>query len=1183
VCSAIYFDSKVRKRDGRIEDFNQDKIANAINKAFLSLGKSTETVIRKLTDEVVASLNSSYSDKIPSVEDIQDTVEDVLIKGGYGDVAKAYILYRRERADVRESKKLVGVTDDLKLGLNAIKVLERRYLLKDSEGKPIETPSELFKRVAHSIAKIDRKYDPSADIKETERIFYTMMSNLEFLPNSPTLMNAGTDLGQLSACFVLPVEDNLPSIFDAVKATALIHQSAGGCISGSAYVYTDFCGVEKMATLYDRVRATGRIEEREYDFTKMDVRDLNIRTISFNPEDGAYEPARVTHLWRYHVPLADQVQILAANGLKIITSRWHPFFVFDGSRLVKRRADQLRVGDILPTPDDSIRRRWPHVEYKDAEGQRIDEEVAWLLGFYLGDGSLGLAKVPESKPRRTKLRWRLFDGRTASLEQARRILHRRFQVNISIQRDGRGVYSLATTSAGFIQQFCNILGINPGPKIELPFPEMIAKSPVTVVGAFLAGLIDSDGYVDNRRDCVTFTTQSGELARKVTIMCSLLGLSPSMRMRSRVPHGRGRSIVYEVKLAAEPKIDELRELIVPYLNDTLKVRRSRKARFLHVHSTSKRLPIPFSAVEDMLIEFGIETSTTRIHKQPVQIGESRIWLHRWKWELGISSSKLLKIVSLLRPLLPMHYQNRLNILERLGQSGTTVKTISSPTKSEEFYDFTVDGHNTYLAGTNGLTAVHNTGFSFSKLRPQGDRVKTTGGVASGPVSFMKIFDATTEEIKQGGKRRGANMGILSVYHPDIIEFIGAKSKPGFLRNFNISVAVDDKFMKAALDGKKIDLVNPRDGKITASVSASNIFEMIVSRAWETGDPGLIFIDAINRDNPTPKVGEIEATNPCAEEPLLPYESCNLGSINLTKFIDKGAIDWKGLMEIVRESVHFLDNVIDANRYPLKEIAKITLANRKIGLGIMGFAEALIMLNVKYDSEEALALAQKVMRFIQETSHEASVDLALKRGSFPNFKDSIWPKKGFKRIRNATVTTIAPTGTISIIAGCSSGIEPLFAVSFVRDVMEGTKLLEVNPLFEKMAREKGILSNELLVKIAETGSIQNLDVPQDLKKIFVTALDIDPEWHVRIQAAFQKHTDNAVSKTINLRHDATIEDVRKSYLLAWKLKCKGITVYRYGSKPEQVLYIGAMEKGAQDKHVVADSEYAGGCAGTTCPN
>ena len=696
--------SKVRKRDGRIEDFRSEKILNAMSRAFLSVGQSPEAAVQKLTDEVVSSINLKFKGGIPSVEDIQDIVEDVLIKNGFGQVAKAYILYRREHANVRDYKKLVGVVDDLKMGLNAIKVLQRRYLRKDPNGNVVETPTQLFRRVAHSVAKIDKNYGHSANVKETEEVFYNMIANLEFLPNSPTLMNAGTTLGQLSACFVIPLEDNLVSIFDAVKATALIHQSGGG-----------------------------------------------------------------------------------------------------------------------------------------------------------------------------------------------------------------------------------------------------------------------------------------------------------------------------------------------------------------------------------------------------------------------------------------------------------------------------------------------TGFSFSKLRPRGDYVRTAGGVASGPVSFMRIFDATTEEIKQGGRRRGANMGILSVYHPDIVEFISAKSKSGFLTNFNISVAADDKFMKTALAGKKIGLINPRNGKVTASLPAAEIFQMIVSKAWETGDPGLVFIDAINRANPTPLIGKMEATNPCGEQPLLPYESCNLGSINLTKFVVDREIYWRKLDRVVRDAVHFLDNVIDANKYPLKEITAITHANRKIGLGVMGFAEALIMLGAKYDSEEGVAVARRVMGFIQRVSHEASEALAASRGSFPNFKGSIWSKKGHKMMRNATVTTIAPTGTISIIAGCSSGIEPLFAVSFVRDVMEGTKLLEVNPLFEKMARERGIFSADLLVKIAETGSIQGIpEVPQDIKRLFVTALDISPEWHVRIQSEFQRNTDNAVSKTINLRSDATIDDVRKAYLLAWRLKCKGITVYRYGSKHEQVLYIGALEKEGGERHVVADSEYAGGCAGSTCP-
>ncbi len=696
---------KVRKRDGRLETFNQQKITNAIARAFKEVGgKRSRTAPQVLSDRVVAAVENRFAGGIPSVEEIQDLVEDALIANGYGDVAKAYILYRNRHATTREYKRFFGVVDDLKLSVNAIKVLQRRYLLRDSEGRIVETPSQMFRRVARAIASVEEKRGSPATPGLEER-FYRMLVNLEFLPNTPTLMNAGTSLGQLSACFVIPVEDSLESIFDAVKATALIHKTGGG-----------------------------------------------------------------------------------------------------------------------------------------------------------------------------------------------------------------------------------------------------------------------------------------------------------------------------------------------------------------------------------------------------------------------------------------------------------------------------------------------TGFSFSRLRPQGDAVRTAGGAASGPVSFMKIFDATTEQIKQGGKRRGANMGVLSVHHPDIVEFVTAKSRLNVLQNFNLSVAVDDQFMRAADAGGSVELVNPRNGKTVKRVSAKDLFSLIVTKAWETGDPGLLFIDEINRKNPTPGLGSIQATNPCGEVPLLAYESCNLGSINLAKMVVEGRIDRRRLGELVRDAVRFLDNIIEANRYPLKSIEKITKGNRKIGLGVMGFAEALIMMGIRYDSEQAVATARGIMRFIQRTSHEASRELARERGSFPNFAGSVWEKKGLGRMRNATTTTIAPTGTISIIAGCSSGIEPLFAISFVRDVMEGTKLLEVNPLFEETARKRGFYSAELMMKIAQTGSVREMEeVPPEVRKLFVTALDIAPEWHVRIQAAFQESTDNAVSKTVNVPNEASPETVKESFLLAWKLKCKGITVYRYGSKPEQVLYIGAFEKGSGEKHVVADSEYAGGCAGSVCPS
>lgn len=460
-----------------------------------------------------------------------------------------------------------------------------------------------------------------------------------------------------------------------------------------------------------------------------------------------------------------------------------------------------------------------------------------------------------------------------------------------------------------------------------------------------------------------------------------------------------------------------------------------------------------------------------------------------------------------------------------------------------------------------------TGFSFSRLRPCGSAVNSTGGVASGPISFMKVFNMATEAVKQGGTRRGANMGILRVDHPDIMEFIHCKTNNKEITNFNISVGLTEKFMNAVEAGKDYELVDPHGGRVTGTLNAREVFECIVDAAWHNGEPGIIFLDRLNRDNVVPKAGEIESTNPCGEQPLLPYESCNLGSINLTKMLKEEngvyAFDWDKLKATAKKAVHFLDNVIDANKYPLKEIDFMTKQTRKVGLGVMGWADALLRLKIPYNSEQAVRLAETVMRAVTEAGREESRELAKIRGTFPLFQESTLDQEIPQR--NATVTTIAPTGTLSLLASCSSGVEPIFGYVYIRNIMDGTEMIEVNPILREVLKERGLYSDELMKKIAKQGSLEGIEeIPEEIRRVFVSAHEVSPEFHIRMQAAFQRHTDNAVSKTVNFCNSATREEVAEVYKLAFRLGCKGVTIYRDGSRSEQVLNIGKVKKDGREE-------------------
>jgi ribonucleoside-diphosphate reductase alpha chain len=1004
--------TKIRKRDGKIVDFDSSRIKDAVHRAFIAVELKNGEKAEEITKEVVKLLEEKFRDKIPSIEDAQDLVIEVLKRKGYNKVAEEYQAYRERKNEIRALKEKLGFPEP-KLTVNALEVLKTRYLLRNEFGEIIETPSQMFMRVAKAISKADINY--GEDPKKSETIFYNMMAKLEFLPNSPTLFNAGTSLGQLSACFVLPIEDSLRSIFKAVMDMALIEQSGGG-------VGFNF---SKLRPKGDVVKSTKGVASGPVSF--MRVFDVATDVI----KAGGRRRGAMMGVLRVDHP--DIIEFITVKQTPNVLSNFNISVAITDEFMEKLEKDE-EYWLINPRNKEKVK--------------KLKAKYVWNL-------------IAESA-------WRSGDPGVIFIDEVNRHNPTPQLGEIEATNPCLPSYIWIMTAEG---------------------PKQVAD----LIGRRFTAIVNGKKWNSNSEGFFfTGVKPVYKLLTKEGFELHLTKDHPIMKIERKNSRIKFKWV----------KAEELRK------NDKI---------LLNNHSSIDFWSGPYSFDEGYIIG-------SFIMKNMLKIKEN--------------------------------YDGNTNLNGNcINASGYSSSLILLTTELKE--DFLVKLEKTSSSFCKGLIASLFDANGFVEKRRREIKVI----VAQTDIQLIKTIQRMLLRFGIYSKIRFKKDG-CKIYELVI------SSKESIL-NFYKKIQIKNLRKKREIEKLINSLKMNKPKKYFTATFEKLIFKGLES-TYDVKIPGLNAFDANGF-----------YVHNCGEQPLLPYESCNLGSINLSRMVEDKKINWDKLKETVRNAVHFLDNVIDVNAFPLKEIEEMTKANRKIGLGVMGFADMLIKLEIPYNSEEALSIAEKIMKFITEEARKKSIELGEERGSFPNFDKSIWKDK-YSAMRNATVTTIAPTGSISIIAGCSSGIEPLFAVSFIRNVLGGKRLFEINPLFELTAKQKGFYNAKLLEEIAKTGSIQKIDgIPEDVKKIFVTALDISPEWHVKMQAAFQKYTDNAVSKTVNLPYDATINDVKKIFELAWKLKCKGVTVFRYGSKPEQVLYIGEI-KTKEGKFIAAESEYSGGCPTKTCP-